>query len=175
MIWLKNNITKITNLLTIFLIPVSLLVMSQSLLHKGGEVTLNTMTPYITAGVIIVFILLNIFFFRDVKEFMTNEHDGKLVYYEFIMVSITGVSNMFLFCGLYYVYGLHSVQGIIKHDFLTSLYFSVVTWTTLGYGDLQPINELRMVAAMEALMGYLYMALLVGLFLSMTKIRVRQE
>lgn len=175
MLWLKRNITKITNLLTIFLIPISLLVMSQSLLHKGGEVSFHTMGPYITAGIVFIFIFLNMFFFRDVKEFMTTEHEGGLVYYEFFMVCITGVSNMFLFSGLYYVYGLHSEAGLIRHDILTSIYFSVVTWTTLGYGDLQPLQELRMVAALEALMGYVYMALLVGLFLSMTKIKVRED
>jgi uncharacterized protein YjbI with pentapeptide repeats len=43
-----------------------------------------------------------------------------------------------------------------------SLYFSVVTFATLGYGDMQPvINSARAVAAAEALLGQLLMALLV--------------
>lgn len=43
-----------------------------------------------------------------------------------------------------------------------SFYFSVVTFTTLGYGDLQPASAVvRLVASMEAFVGALLMALLV--------------
>lgn len=43
-----------------------------------------------------------------------------------------------------------------------SLYFSMVTFATLGYGDVQPVvNSARFVAATEALLGQLLMALLV--------------
>jgi voltage-gated potassium channel Kch len=46
--------------------------------------------------------------------------------------------------------------------FLKSLYFSVVTFTTLGYGDISPIGTYaRTVAGIEALMGTALMALLV--------------
>lgn len=46
--------------------------------------------------------------------------------------------------------------------FLKSLYFSVTTFATLGYGDLQPVGSwARTVAGAEALLGGLLMALLV--------------
>ena len=38
-------------------------------------------------------------------------------------------------------------------NFWTSLYFSVVTFTTLGYGDMQPTGWMRGVAGFEALCG----------------------
>jgi hypothetical protein len=41
------------------------------------------------------------------------------------------------------------------------LYFSVVTWTTLGYGDFVPTPELRSFAAEEALTGYVSLGLFV--------------
>lgn len=45
---------------------------------------------------------------------------------------------------------------------MKSLYFSVVTFTTLGYGDIQPVgNTARAVAGMEALLGAMLTALLV--------------
>ena len=44
-----------------------------------------------------------------------------------------------------------------------ALYFSIVTWTTLGYGDFTPPPELRLVAAIQALVGYLFFGLSVGL------------
>lgn len=45
----------------------------------------------------------------------------------------------------------------------TSLYFSFVTLTTLGYGDITPVSmPARMLAAAEALIGQLYLVVLVA-------------
>jgi hypothetical protein len=44
------------------------------------------------------------------------------------------------------------------------LYFSIVTWTTLGYGDVVPTDASRMIAASEALVGYIFMAILISSF-----------
>jgi hypothetical protein len=46
--------------------------------------------------------------------------------------------------------------------FLKSLYFSVVTFTTLGYGDIQPIGDaVRVLATVETILGSVLLALLV--------------
>jgi len=45
---------------------------------------------------------------------------------------------------------------------MRGIYFSTVTWTTLGYGDVQPKPDIRLIAALEALLGYIYFGLLVG-------------
>jgi voltage-gated potassium channel len=43
------------------------------------------------------------------------------------------------------------------------LYFSLVTLTTLGYGDLLPVTPFaRIVAALEAVTGVLYIAITVA-------------
>jgi hypothetical protein len=41
------------------------------------------------------------------------------------------------------------------------LYFAVVTWTTVGYGDYVPTPAARPHAALEALVGYLFMAIFI--------------
>jgi hypothetical protein len=47
------------------------------------------------------------------------------------------------------------------------LYFSLVTLTTLGYGDIVPVwGEVRMLAALEAVVGVLYIAITVALVVS---------
>ena len=67
---------------------------------------------------------------------------------------------------------IHQSNGLEGLDnraanFLDYLYFSIVTWTTLGYGDLHPSEAGRLFAAFQALLGYVYTALLVGLFIAM--------
>jgi voltage-gated potassium channel Kch len=51
------------------------------------------------------------------------------------------------------------------------LYFSIVTITTLGYGDISPLTtEARMIATAEAFVGQMYVAVtiarLVGIYTS---------
>jgi len=48
-------------------------------------------------------------------------------------------------------------------DTPTAIYFSIVTFTTLGYGDFQPPPNLRLLAAFEAIMGYVVLGFVIGL------------
>jgi hypothetical protein len=50
----------------------------------------------------------------------------------------------------------------LTHDKWDALYFSIITWTTTGYGDLAPVGASRWIAGGEALLGVLYN----GLFLA---------
>lgn len=74
------------------------------------------------------------------------------------------------FALVYKVFGIvdSTTNQEIEPDWLNAMYFSVVTWTTLGYGDFKPINALKVWVMAEALMGYVFMGLLVSkvLFLS---------
>ena len=117
---------------------------------------------------ILYFVLaINSIFFLEIKEFLSHETTKKDSFFELLSVALTGLSNIGLFAYIYYTLGVQGSSGIIVGEFTTSLYFSIVTWTTLGYGDLKPIDELRLVASLEALMGYIYMAVLIGLFLNL--------
>ena len=42
------------------------------------------------------------------------------------------------------------------------LYFSVVTFTTLGYGDIQPAETHRLLAAFEAFIGFLFVPIVIA-------------
>lgn len=46
--------------------------------------------------------------------------------------------------------------------FLNALYYSLVTFTTLGYGDMHPTGWLKALSAIEALTGAVFMALIVA-------------
>jgi uncharacterized protein YjbI with pentapeptide repeats len=61
---------------------------------------------------------------------------------------------------------IHSLNLSIEtlKDFGYCLYFSIVTFTTLGYGDIHPLGWSHIIAAAEALIGAFFMALFVLVF-----------
>jgi hypothetical protein len=62
--------------------------------------------------------------------------------------------------------GFDSSQGLSGNleQFVSCIYFSVVTFTTLGYGDITPFGATRIIAAIEAFTGSFTMALFVVVF-----------
>lgn len=76
---------------------------------------------------------------------------------------------LYSFTGLQYqdsLYRLNDVSNVSENltVFLSSLYFSVVTFTTLGYGDINPVGLSRAIAAIEAFTGSFTIALFVVVF-----------
>lgn len=52
------------------------------------------------------------------------------------------------------------------------LYFSLVTLSTIGYGDIVPLHgEVRMLGALEGVTGVLYIAITVAVLVSAYKLR----
>jgi len=94
-----------------------------------------------------------------------------------LRVVLFSVIEIITFAILYLLIGIGTDNGIVAmhfdqvtslNDNLTafadSLYFSVVTFTTLGYGDITPIGLSRALAALEAFFGSFTMALFVVVF-----------
>ena len=59
--------------------------------------------------------------------------------------------------------GLRESGASVSHSFRDALYFSVTTWTTLGYGDFLAPPSLRLLTSLEALTGSIAMAIMVAL------------
>ncbi len=63
-----------------------------------------------------------------------------------------------LFAGAYYYMsgtpGWGELHGAYSGTYADSLYFSLTTYTTLGYGDIQPMGPVRYLAGLEALTGF---------------------
>ena len=84
--------------------------------------------------------------------------------------------SVILLCALgYFFQGIEYQGETLKFDprasltdnaatLLTSIYFSVVTFTTLGYGDISPTGVVRFIAALEAFAGSFTIALFVVSF-----------
>ena len=60
------------------------------------------------------------------------------------------------------------IEGAQEMTSFTSVYFSFITLSTVGYGDITPVASVaRMLAAAEAMTGTLFMALLISRLVSM--------
>lgn len=66
---------------------------------------------------------------------------------------------------------LHMFFGLVTDDVtrpikaVTSIYFSIVTFTTLGYGDFSPSAALRIPSSVHALIGNLHLGAIIGVAL----------
>jgi hypothetical protein len=93
------------------------------------------------------------------KKVITTVHLGTA---SFRMVFVELFCYLVLIIG-YYAW-IYTVTGIISHDnqirfgIDECLYFSAITFTTLGYGDFRPAEASRLFAATEGILGYLMMA-----------------
>ncbi len=91
------------------------------------------------------------------------------------LLAVLAVGMVFLVLSFAF---LHCENGLVDesqrdpvHSFEAALYFSVITTTSVGYGDLHPRaeNSGRLLTALQAVLGYLYLALFVGLFIQLRR------
>ena len=128
------------------------------------------MHSYILISVVVVSgLFLNQIFIKDILAIIKSRIPIGNLMKEYLWVFIVGCMNISIFASVYHMFGIQGASGVILGDWPTSYYFSIVTWTTLGYGDFSPVENLRLVAAFEATMGYFYMAILVGLLLNISQ------
>jgi voltage-gated potassium channel Kch len=85
-------------------------------------------------------------------------------------IAMAGISVLFIplliicFAHAYREIGLKEVGENIDY-----IYFSVVTFTTLGYGDITPDGNGRVFAILEAISGFLFVPLLISQLINTTK------
>ena len=76
-----------------------------------------------------------------------------------LAIFVIHIAEMVLFAaGMYvatHVFGIGSLSGEVVGTFRDFLYFSVVSYTTLGLGDIFPQGALRLITGIEALIGLL--------------------
>jgi len=134
----------------VVLITVLLLTMIVlELIHIFGDIGLW--------GILIVLVLSALFssyrFFKTKNKLETFFH-----FFAVVILLIT------IFTDVYRIVGLccDSEGNVFKPSRMDAWYFSIVTWTTLGYGDLRPPDVLKPFAMAQALLGQLFMAMIVG-------------
>lgn len=130
----------------------------------------NGWEAYATIGFVVLGgIILNYIFAKDLIAIFTSRQSLKELHKEYFWVVVVALMNISFFACIYHMFGIASNGEVLEGDWYHSFYFSIVTWTTLGYGDFSPVEGLRLIAAFESLIGYIYMAILVGLLLNISQ------
>ena len=124
----------------------------------------------ILSGLLCIIVLIQfwIFLFAMAKQIGTR---SKLAVSIYVVANIASV--ICLFGNLYRWIGFKDTvltqSETLPLPLRDAIYFSTVTWTTLGYGDIVPIGDTRLIAGFEALAGYVTMSLLIVVLIEMVK------
>src|SRR5215210_7274522 len=83
-----------------------------------------------------------------------------------IVVGFFVVANIF-FTSLYLLAGIHQLQGILGTTYWDRLlevyFFSTETFTTVGYGRINPVGQLaHLISSFESMTGFMFFAVLTG-------------
>jgi hypothetical protein len=97
----------------------------------------------------------------SLRKAKDNQGRGGFVEWTLILLLLIIAGSIFGFSDVCQTLGIQDGSGRIARDADSCLYFSLITWTTVGYGDFAPTPDFRIFAALEALLGYLMM----GIFL----------
>lgn len=111
------------------------------------------------------------------KRFSSKIIDLLCGYGEKTFRVISCAAGIIFFCSFFYFFSgikqhgeiivaFSQNQTLVENlkEYALSLYFSVVTFTTLGYGDIAPVGAVKALAALEAFSGAFMMALFVLVF-----------
>lgn len=102
-------------------------------------------------------------FVSIVSFYLLFKSRNKNTLFALIILLFNSVAIVIFFAIIYLANGLN---GATCPTHQQALYFSLLTWTTLGYGDYSPTDNIQMVAAFQSFLGYMFLGNLAGISLS---------
>lgn len=103
-------------------------------------------------------------FFNDAYHYLLNLSWGKFILLVFLFYFIANL----IFATAYFLIGVENLGGAdmenSTNEFLSAFFFSVQTFTTVGYGHISPVGGwVSTIAAVEALIGLMCLAFITGM------------
>jgi hypothetical protein len=179
---LTQEIIRFPRYLTIFLIVLFLALKFRHIWKEGGTV----LEDYTAIGTLALFLILYILLKENINTALTTMFIVILIYSTGLMLWIkttfeskkivhflisyitTVIIVILLFAGAFTSSNDKFLeQGEEKYlSFQEALYVSVITFTTVGFGDISPLGLNRLFAALEALIGIIINIALIGYLLA---------
>jgi magnesium-transporting ATPase (P-type) len=146
----------------------SVVVPASAVLSAGIHYVCHYAGLFTTMPWLICIFLAHYVFIDEVRKAETRKTaKGKwagLIYFALYLIFLITVYG-YIFAEIGLNDGAKAAQE--THDVLTGMYFSIITWTTVGYGDVTAATPAaRFFAALEALNGYVVLALFIAALVS---------
>lgn len=129
--------------------------------HDAGHWSANALVVLITLVVIVACVLTHYEGLTWLQKRLGHVHLGpkrlRVLFGIIGVLTMHAVEIVFFAFGYAVVHWVPDAGGVVgmPHPGLLDLsYFSAITYTTVGYGDLVPYGPLRFLAAVEALSGF---------------------
>ena len=129
----------------------------------------------------IAFTIYFSFIFYELMRFLLSPKYGKT---DIITASISGYLLLilimtFLLLAIYYE-NTTSFKGVdisdFGHAYIDFVYFSTITLTSLGYGDITPISpQMKLLVSLFSLVGQFYSVVLIGILFTNINKRITRE
>jgi voltage-gated potassium channel len=119
----------------------------------------------------VLFLFLSLAFKLSWKQIvLTDEVDSNLLVGSVVLYLLLGLMWATVYLMILF-FDPYAFSGLPSHDwsgsFSAMAYFSFVTLTTIGYGDITPVNSVaRVLVYLEAISGLFYMAIIVSSIVS---------
>lgn len=158
-----KELTTGTIIFLIMISPVVLLAVALLLGVLSGAV----IVPLLAAASSALFLVPLVFTFIILIEGVIHYHNQEGE--NLLLISMAFFSiflMMYTFATIYHLNSLvYYADGTPVTGFYDMFYFSGVTWTTLGYGDMIPTGMGKILIVVESMMGWVLMSLITAIFL----------
>lgn len=115
----------------------------------------------ISLAIVIAVTLLHYEFMRVISDKLKDTRKNHRYFSVFVVISLFAVHTVSIwFYGVVFWllethFAFGKLEGLQRVDFISFIYFSASTYSSLGFGDIFPIGPLRLIASAEVLQGLL--------------------
>lgn len=186
---LSQQLLNLPPQLTSFLIFSFILVKLIDIVKSGGSI----FEDYISLGLILMFGIINFFLSEQINSVLITVAVFILIYSVGMIPWINNIINskrvtsfilsygffilmiIFLFAGAYsansHDFEIYGKKTTISFE--DALYFSTITFTTVGYGELTPTGYNKLISSIQAITGMVLNIAFVGYILASSRFRTR--